>query len=64
MREAGDAPLQMVRRTDGLFTVNIAEMDEVMRQALKAINLKYESQPDPRWMHLCSSTGSTFVAAR
>ena len=47
IRGSGDEALQMVKKADGQYTANIAEMDEVIRNAWKPINRRYENRPEP-----------------
>ena len=47
IRGAGDAALQMVKKSDGTYTANIAEMDSVIRAAWQPINGRYAEKPEP-----------------
>ena len=37
----------MVKKTDGMYTTNIEEMDSVLRALWKSINMRYETEPEP-----------------
>ena len=42
IRGSGDTALQMVRKQDGKYTANVAEMDDVIRAAWRPVNRRYE----------------------
>ena len=47
IRGSGDTTLPIVRKQDGEYTANIAEMDEVIRAAWRPINRRYEVSSEP-----------------
>ena len=47
IRDHADAPLHMVRKGTGELTANIQEMDEVIREAWRPINMRYADRPEP-----------------
>ena len=47
IRGAGDATLQMLKKTDGTHTANIQEMDSVIRTVWRPINGRYAERPEP-----------------
>ena len=46
IRGAGDAALQMVKKSDGPYTANIAEMDSVIRAAWQPMNGRYAEKQE------------------
>ena len=47
MRDGWDTILQMVLQPNGELTAHIGDMDAVMREAWRPINLRCEHQPEP-----------------
>ena len=47
IRGNGHTPLQMVRKQDGEYTANIAEMDDTIRAAWRPVKRRYEASPEP-----------------
>ena len=51
IRCSGDTSLQMVRKQDGEYIANIAEMDDMIRTAWRPVNGRYEASLDPLVQH-------------
>ena len=47
IRDRADAPLHMVRKGTGELTANIQEMDEVIRESWRPVNMPYADRPEP-----------------